>query len=88
MSLENTTKKKLELFYKRDVIINNSKIKNKMNGSKTKNHATFVAPDLQIKFKIQVQNTIYNIFIANIIVTLGTSQDNEPKQYILRVPIF
>jgi hypothetical protein len=54
--------------------------KNRMNGNKTKNHAIFVAPDLQIKLRIHVQNATYNILMAKIIVTSGTLQVIDPKQ--------
>jgi hypothetical protein len=38
----------------------------KINGSNTRNQATFVAPEPQMRFRIQVQNRTYNILIANI----------------------
>jgi len=41
------------------VIINIAiKMKNKIKGNNTKNHAKFGEPERQIRFKIQVQNMI------------------------------
>jgi len=44
------------------IINKNMKMNSKMYGNITKNHATHVAPDLQIIFKIHVQNKMYMIF--------------------------
>ena len=46
----------------------------RINGNKTKNQAIPVAPALQIRFNIHVQNRMYKTFIKNINVVLVTSQ--------------
>jgi hypothetical protein len=51
-----------------------------MNGNKTRNHATGVAPDLQIKFKIQVQKRTYTNLTAKIKYVLDTSHECDPTQ--------
>ena len=57
-------------------------------GKSTKNQANPSAPAPQIRFKIQVQSNIYNIFITKITATFDTSHEYEPKQYICRLPKF
>jgi hypothetical protein len=54
----------------------------KTNGNNTKIHDTIGAPDLQIRFSNQVQNTIYNTLIINTIALFGTGQLYSPTQYI------
>ena len=58
------------------------------NGNNTKNQAIFFAPALHIKFKIQVQNSIYINLIKKINVVLGTEQLYWPKQYVFTLPKF
>jgi hypothetical protein len=51
------------------------RIKNKIKGSRTRNHEIPGAPARQIKFNIQVQNKIYIIFNKNIKVVLPTPHE-------------
>jgi hypothetical protein len=48
--------------------------KKRTNGNNTKNHDKAVSPVLHIKFRTHVQNTMYNIFIENMMNVLLTSQ--------------
>lgn len=69
-------------------IIIPSKIKNVRNGRRTSSQENQVAPALQNRFKTQVQNKMYIIFIKKIIETLVTSHSNAPKQYTFVLPAF
>jgi len=63
-------------------------MKKRINGKRTKNQAMPGAPARQIKFKIHVQNKMYNVLIAKIKNVLVTSHVYDPMQYLSMFPKF
>jgi len=69
--------------------IHKNKKRNKtIKGRRTNNQATQDAPALHMRFRIQVQKTMYIICTKKTAVRLVTLQVYEPRQNVLIFPVF